>query len=50
MGPPFNVISIEHFGIFPFKDAALATSLAIVQAFPGVEHVGPAFLFGGVSN
>ena len=30
-----NVVSIEDFGIPTFQDTALATRLAIVQAFPG---------------
>ena len=44
----FDVISIEYFGIPTFQDTTLATSLTIVQAFPGFEDIGESFFFGGV--
>ena len=44
----FNVVSIEHFRIPTFQDTALTTSLAIVQAFPGIEHIGLTLFFSGV--
>jgi hypothetical protein len=43
----FNVVGIEHFGIPAFQDAALATLVAIMQAFPGIEDVGSPFFWGG---
>ena len=44
----FDVICIEDFGIPTFQDTALATRLAIVQAFPGFEDVDSPFFFGGI--
>ena len=46
----FNVICIEHFRIPTFQDAALATSLTIVQAFPSFDDVGLSFFPGGIVN
>ena len=43
----FDVICIKHFHIPTFQDAALATSLAIVQALPGFDDVGSPFFWGG---
>ena len=46
----FDVVSIKCFRIPTFQDAALATSLAIVQAFPSFDDVGLSFFAGGVIN
>ena len=49
IGPlTFYVVCIKHFGIPSFQNTALATCLAIVQAFPGFEDIGQSFFFGGV--
>ena len=44
----FDVICIEHFRIPTFQDAALATRLAIVQAFPSFDDVGLSFFLDGI--
>ena len=44
----FDVVGIEHFGIPTFQDAALATRLAIVQAFPSLLHIDQSLFSGGV--
>jgi hypothetical protein len=44
----FDVVGIERFRIPTFQDTALATSLAIVQAFPSIKHIGLSFFFSGV--
>ena len=44
----FDVVGIQCFRIPTFQDAALATSLAIVQAFPSFDDVGLSFFAGGV--
>jgi len=44
----FDVVGIEHFGIPTFQDAALATRLAVVQAFPGFQDIGQSLFSGGV--
>ena len=44
----FDVFGIQRFGIPTFQDAALATRLTIVQAFPGIEDIGLTLFFGGV--
>ena len=46
----FDVVGIEYFDIPTFQDAALATCLAIVQAFPSFDDVGLSFFAGGVVN
>ena len=45
--PSLNVVGIERFRIPAFQDEALTTRLAIMQAFPGIEDVGPPFFWGG---
>ena len=44
----FDVVGIQRFRISTFQDSALATSLAIVQAFPGFEDISLSFFAGGV--
>jgi hypothetical protein len=44
----FDVVGIERFGIPAFQDAALATLVATMQAFPGFKDIGLSFFFGGV--
>ena len=44
----FDVVGIQRFRIPTFQDAALATSLTIMQAFPSFDDVGLSFFFGGV--
>ena len=46
----FDVVGIERFGIPASEDTAFATRLTIVQAFPGIDHIGLTLFFGGVSN
>ena len=46
----FDVVGIQRFRIPTFQDAALATSLTIVQAFPGLEDISSSFFAGGVVN
>ena len=41
-----DVVGIECLGIPTFQDAAFAARLTIVQAFPGIEHIGLTFFFG----
>lgn len=45
-----DVVVIQHLGILAPQHTALAARLAIVQAPPGVEHIGTALGFGGVCN
>lgn len=45
-----DVVIIQHLGILAPQHTALAARLAIVQAPPGVEHIGTALGFGGVCN
>ena len=44
----FDVVGIQRFRIPTFQDTALATSLAIVQAFPGLDDISLSFFAGGV--
>ena len=46
----FDVVGIERFGIPASEDAAFATLVATVQAFPGFQDIGPPLFFGGVVN
>ena len=41
-----DVVVIQHLGILAPQHTALAARLAIVQAPPGVEHIGTALGFG----
>ena len=42
------VVGVKGGSVAPFKNAAFAAGFAVVQAFPGFEHVGEAFLFCGI--
>jgi hypothetical protein len=46
----FDVAGIEGFRVTALEDMALATNLAIMQAFPCIKDIGLTLFLGGVVN
>ena len=45
-----DVVGIEGFGVTALENMALATNLAIMQAFPCIKDIGLTLFQGGVVN
>jgi hypothetical protein len=45
-----DVVGIEGFGVTALENMALATNLAIMQAFPCIKDIGLTLFLGGVVN